>query len=48
MEDLMREVGFAEVKVSVGWTLEKDVEDWEDGRREMMKFPFLACEGVCP
>lgn len=48
MEDLMREVGFTEVQVSVGWTMEKEVEDWEDGRREMMKFPFLVCEGVCP
>jgi hypothetical protein len=48
MEELMREVGFAEVKVWVGWTLDKEVEDWEDGRVETISFPFLVCEGVCP
>ncbi|EAW14275.1 class I SAM-dependent methyltransferase [Aspergillus clavatus NRRL 1] len=48
MEELMREVGFEEVKVWVGWTLDKEVEDWEDGKKETMQFPFLVCEGVCP
>ncbi|PLB47390.1 putative methyltransferase [Aspergillus steynii IBT 23096] len=47
MEGLMREVGFRDVKVQVGWGLEKKVTGWEseeEGR--IMVFPFLVCEGV--
>ncbi|OGM51364.1 methyltransferase [Aspergillus bombycis] len=54
IEDLLKEVGFEQVKVWVGWTLDKDVEGWEDddgshaGGKKTMQFPFLVCEGVRP
>ncbi|KAL5363599.1 S-adenosyl-L-methionine-dependent methyltransferase [Aspergillus floccosus] len=48
IEDLMKDVGFAQVRVSVGWTLEKNVEDWEDSQTKTLPFPFLVCEGVRP
>ncbi|KAF7588269.1 hypothetical protein BBP40_005955 [Aspergillus hancockii] len=55
MEDLLREVGFEQVKVWVGWKLKKDIEGWEDdrgnngaNRKKTMDFPFLVCEGVRP
>lgn len=44
--DLMREVGFEQVRVSVGWTLEKNIEDWPDSTTKTAPFPFLVCEGV--
>ncbi|KAL4977578.1 S-adenosyl-L-methionine-dependent methyltransferase [Aspergillus desertorum] len=47
MEDLMKEVGFRDVKVSVGWTLTKKVDDWEDNKPgDTLRFPFLLCEGL--
>ncbi|KAL4807946.1 putative methyltransferase [Aspergillus unguis] len=47
IEDLMREVGFADVKVWVGWTLDKKVDEWEDNQPgDTLPFPFLVCEGV--
>ncbi|KAF9891624.1 hypothetical protein FE257_003635 [Aspergillus nanangensis] len=46
IEELMTEVGFVEVRVWVGWTQDKNVEDWEDAERPTMPFPFLVCEGV--
>lgn len=48
IENLMKEVGFQDVRVSVGWTLEKNVEDWEDSQMKTLPFPFLLCEGVRP
>ncbi|KAL4819607.1 S-adenosyl-L-methionine-dependent methyltransferase [Aspergillus spinulosporus] len=49
IEDLMKEVGFQEVKVSVGWTLTKSVEDWEGNKPgDTLQFPFLLCEGLRP
>ncbi|GES56852.1 methyltransferase [Aspergillus terreus] len=48
IENLMKEVGFQDVRVSVGWTLEKNVEDWEDSQTKSLPFPFLLCEGVRP
>ncbi|KAA8643935.1 hypothetical protein EYZ11_006408 [Aspergillus tanneri] len=47
MEGLMREVGFQDVKVWVGWRLDMEVEGWEDAGK-VMQFPFLVCEGVRP
>ncbi|KAL4921373.1 S-adenosyl-L-methionine-dependent methyltransferase [Aspergillus aurantiobrunneus] len=47
MEDLMKQVGFQDVKVSVAWTLTKSVHDWEGNKPgDTMEFPFLVCEGV--
>lgn len=49
MEDLMKEVGFQDVKVSVGWTLAKSVELWEGQKPgDTLGFPFLVCEGARP
>ncbi|KAJ0424948.1 hypothetical protein BJY00DRAFT_275633 [Aspergillus carlsbadensis] len=49
MEGLMREVGFEDVRIEVGWSLRKSVEKWEGCRPgETMEFPFLLCEGVRP
>ncbi|KAL3432930.1 S-adenosyl-L-methionine-dependent methyltransferase [Aspergillus tetrazonus] len=49
MENLMKEVGFQDVKVSVGWTLTKKVEDWEGHKPgDTLQFPFLLCEGLSP
>ncbi|KAL4994668.1 S-adenosyl-L-methionine-dependent methyltransferase [Aspergillus recurvatus] len=49
MEDLMKEVGFQDVRVSVGWSLTKKVEDWEENRPgDTLEFPFLVCQGVRP
>ncbi|KAI9041087.1 class I SAM-dependent methyltransferase [Aspergillus affinis] len=47
MEGLMRDVGFQDVKVEVGWGLEKKVTGWESEEEgKIMVFPFLVCEGV--
>ncbi|KAL2802841.1 S-adenosyl-L-methionine-dependent methyltransferase [Aspergillus granulosus] len=47
MEGLMREVGFGDVKVSVGWKLRKSVDKWEGSQPgDTMEFPFLLCEGL--
>ncbi|KAL4741105.1 S-adenosyl-L-methionine-dependent methyltransferase [Aspergillus similis] len=49
MEDLMKEVGFQDVKVSVGWTWTKGVEDWEGNKPgDTLQFPILLCEGLRP
>ncbi|KAL4902925.1 hypothetical protein BDW74DRAFT_180224 [Aspergillus multicolor] len=49
MEDLMKEVGFQDVKVSVGWKLTKKVEDWEGNKPgDTLEFPFLVFGGVKP
>ncbi|KAL5048771.1 hypothetical protein BDW71DRAFT_205457 [Aspergillus fruticulosus] len=49
MEELMKEVGFLDVSVSVGWTLTKKVEDWEGNKPgDTLEFPFLVCQGVRP
>ncbi|KAL4891813.1 S-adenosyl-L-methionine-dependent methyltransferase [Aspergillus ambiguus] len=48
IENLMKEVGFDHVRVSVGWTLDKNVEDWKDSKTKTLPFPFLVCEGVRP
>lgn len=55
IEGLIKEAGFVDVDVSVGWTMEKEVERWEgefgnkaeggEGEGEMMEFPFLICRG---
>ncbi|KAI0016923.1 S-adenosyl-L-methionine-dependent methyltransferase [Xylariomycetidae sp. FL0641] len=57
--DLMREVGFVEVEVRVGWTASKTVERFPGefgdnadatgaGQGEAMEFPFLICMGRRP
>ncbi|KAH8433375.1 class I SAM-dependent methyltransferase [Aspergillus melleus] len=47
MEGLMRDVGYRDVKVEVGWGLEKKVTGWESEEEgKIMVFPFLVCEGV--
>ncbi|KAL2813475.1 S-adenosyl-L-methionine-dependent methyltransferase [Aspergillus cavernicola] len=49
IEELMKEVGFQDVKVSIGWTLNKSVEYWRDNKPgDTLGFPFLVCEGVRP
>ncbi|KAL6230382.1 hypothetical protein BDW75DRAFT_222889 [Aspergillus navahoensis] len=49
MKDLMKEVGFQDVMVSVGWTLTKSVEDWEGNKPgDTLEFPFLLCQGMRP
>jgi len=40
MEEVMCGAGFEEVRVEVGWVMEKDIEVGEVGR-----FPFLVCRG---
>ncbi|KAL4966084.1 class I SAM-dependent methyltransferase [Aspergillus stella-maris] len=46
IEEVMREVGFGDVEVTVGWTLEKKVEEWEGHKEgDTMEFPFLVVEG---
>lgn len=47
MEELMKDVGFRDVKVEVGWGLEKKVTGWESEEEgKIMVFPFLVCQGV--
>jgi SAM-dependent methyltransferase len=46
MEGLMREAGFSEVSVREAFTLNKDVERWEETDGDAMEFPFIICEGV--
>ncbi|KAL3459289.1 S-adenosyl-L-methionine-dependent methyltransferase [Aspergillus heterothallicus] len=47
MEEAMRRVGFADVRVEVRWKLRKSVDKWEGKEQgETMEFPFLLCEGV--
>ncbi|KAK8084297.1 S-adenosyl-L-methionine-dependent methyltransferase [Apiospora hydei] len=58
MRELMREVGFADVRVEVAWTARKSVESFPgefgdraeggEGKGEMMEFPFLICTGKRP
>ncbi|KAE8150338.1 S-adenosyl-L-methionine-dependent methyltransferase [Aspergillus avenaceus] len=49
MVDLLHEVGFQQVNVSVGWMLEKEIEGWDDeSHGKTIQFPFLVCEGVRP
>ena len=59
MEGLMREIGFVEVRVEVGWKMDKRVERFErefgeKGRPEgeemgeIMEIPFLVCMGKRP
>ncbi|KAK7931307.1 S-adenosyl-L-methionine-dependent methyltransferase [Apiospora marii] len=58
MRRLMREVGFADVRVEVAWTASKSVERFPgefgdkaeggEGKGEMMEFPFLICTGKRP
>ena len=55
MEALMSEVGFKDVKVEVGWSMEKRVERWEgefgnkgrgaEDEGVIKQFPFLICMG---
>jgi 2-polyprenyl-3-methyl-5-hydroxy-6-metoxy-1,4-benzoquinol methylase len=55
MEVLMREVGYIDVKVEVGWSMEKRVERWEgefgnNGKGDedegmIRQFPFVVCMG---
>ncbi len=55
-QGLLREAGFVDVKVEVGWTMEKEVERWPgewgqkkpDGGCASMVFPFLVLEGRRP
>ncbi|KAL4800782.1 S-adenosyl-L-methionine-dependent methyltransferase [Aspergillus venezuelensis] len=49
IENLMREVGFVDVDVTVGWKLDKKVEEWESHKEgDTMEFPFLVVEGRRP
>ncbi|KAK8044526.1 hypothetical protein PG993_004550 [Apiospora rasikravindrae] len=58
MRQLMREVGFADVRVEVAWTARKSVEKFPgefgskaeggEGMGEDMEFPFLICTGKRP
>ncbi|KAL2870603.1 class I SAM-dependent DNA methyltransferase [Aspergillus lucknowensis] len=49
IEDLLKEVGFQDVKVSVGWTLTKSIAAWEGSQPgDTFGFPFLVCEGMRP
>jgi len=55
MEELMREVGFEDVKVEVAWSMEKRVERWEgefgnkgrgdESEGHVRQFPFVVCMG---
>lgn len=55
MEALMREAGYRDVKVEVGWSMEKRVERWEgefgdkgkgdEDEGVVRKFPFVVCMG---
>ncbi|KAJ5481182.1 hypothetical protein N7539_007076 [Penicillium diatomitis] len=45
--DLMRKVGFIDVNVWVGWTMDVSTEEWSDAPSKM-PFPFLVCEGARP
>ena len=55
MEVLMRSVGFQNVKVEVGWSMDKRIERWEgefgskgrgeEGQGEVRKFSFVVCLG---
>lgn len=55
--ELMRQVGFADVKVEVGWTMSKEIESFpgawgqkkpEGVELDKMDFPFLVCMGRRP
>lgn len=46
MELLMEEVGFEDVKVWTGWTMQKEVKEWEGYEGRTLTFPFLVCEGM--
>jgi SAM-dependent methyltransferase len=53
---LMREIGYRDVGVEVGWSMDKRVERWEgefwnkgkgdDGEGVVREFPFLVCMGT--
>ncbi|KAI9927186.1 hypothetical protein ASPWEDRAFT_46658 [Aspergillus wentii DTO 134E9] len=43
IEGLLKKVGFEDVSVRVGWTMDKDVSEWKE--EESLPFPFLICEG---
>lgn len=55
MEALMTEVGYRDVRVEVGWSMEKRVERWEgefgnkgrgeEGEGVIRQFPFVVCLG---
>jgi 2-polyprenyl-3-methyl-5-hydroxy-6-metoxy-1,4-benzoquinol methylase len=55
MEEVMRGVGFQDVKVEAGWSMEKRVERWEgefgnrgkgeEGEGIVREFPFVCCLG---
>lgn len=55
MDALMRELGYREVKVEVGWSMEKRVERWEgefgnkgrgaEDEGVIRRFPFVLCMG---
>ncbi|EPS31076.1 hypothetical protein PDE_06030 [Penicillium oxalicum 114-2] len=44
---LMEEVGFTEVNVWIGWTMDVSTDQWSDAPATM-PFPFLVCEGTRP
>jgi SAM-dependent methyltransferase len=47
MEEVMRKVGFSDVRVERAWTLTKGVEaEGEAWKEEKMEFPFLLCMGT--
>lgn len=56
MTKLMEEVGFKEAKVDRAWAMKKQVEKYEgefgekgkaeEGKGEIMNFPFVVCMGV--
>ncbi|KAL4954384.1 S-adenosyl-L-methionine-dependent methyltransferase [Aspergillus filifer] len=49
IEGVMREVGFVDVSVYAGWTLDKKVDEWEGHKEgDTMEFPFLVVEGGRP
>jgi hypothetical protein len=58
MVGLMEKFGFVDVRVEVGWKMDKSVEKFEgefgdsgraeDGQGEVMDFPFLVCVGKKP
>ena len=54
---LMKGIGLVDVRVEVGWTMQKEVERWpgewgkekpEGAMLETMEFPFLVCMGRRP
>ncbi|KAL3479378.1 hypothetical protein BJX99DRAFT_255636 [Aspergillus californicus] len=49
IKNIMKEVGFQDVKIAVGWTLIKPIDAWENNNPgDTQGFPFLVCEGVRP